>query len=81
MSKKTDPIAYRNKVMRDVIRIIAPTAIGTNLSPQRAVGFAKIIADLAAQAALEPILSHAEQPTPAAHAIAQMQNVRAAAKT
>jgi hypothetical protein len=53
---KPKPFAYRNKVMRDVIRVLTPTAIATNLSPQRLVGFAKAVADVAAIAANEPIM-------------------------
>ena len=59
MAKKPDPLAFRNRILRDTIRVIAPTAIASNLSPGRLVGFAKVVADIAAAAALEPIESHA----------------------
>lgn len=73
MPKKPDQLAYRNRVMRDIIRVLAPTAIASNLSPQRVVGFSKVIADIAATAATEPILDHgpATAPTPSAPAAAK----------
>jgi hypothetical protein len=63
VAKKPDPLAYRNRVMRDVIRVITPTAIATNLSPGRLVGFAKAVADVAAAAAREPIGLHGDVAT------------------
>lgn len=73
--KKSNPLAYRNKVLRDIVRVLAPTAITTNLSPQRIVGFSKIVADLAAVAAQEAIIDHpgpATAPTPSAPGAAKI---------
>lgn len=71
MPKKRDPVAYRNKLLRSIVATIAPMGVTANVSPQRLVGYAKILADLTATACAEPILDHATAPTPSAPAAAK----------